>query len=202
MDRNDPNVDFAVTFDTKVAPFQKINKLLKTLVKAYPSAGLGLMCWLSLAGQAHERTALGSMECIYADEQGNMKFEVLVVEGLCNARKVMHGSAMALVFDICSSASMVAISRPGYWAIDHRRDKEGDAQFVGVSRNLNVTAIRPAVVGSTVIVQVRPMHVGARNALLECEMKEKDTGKLVSYGTHDMVNPGGMARERAARAKL
>ena len=66
---------------------------------------------------------------------------------------------------------------------------------MGVSRNLNVTALRPVVMGSKVVVRVRPVNVGTKNALLECEMREQESGKLVCYGTHDMFNPGELSRE-------
>ncbi|KAF8899216.1 hypothetical protein BD779DRAFT_1487599 [Infundibulicybe gibba] len=129
--------------------------------------------------------ALKNIRCIYANEGGRVKFEVQVSENLCNARKVLHGSAAVLIFDMCSSAAMVVISRPGFWAIGHGSNK---AQFVGVSRNLNTTVVRPALIGSSVCVTVSPLHISARNALLQCTMHDKTSRKLLGHGLHDMVN--------------
>lgn len=78
---------------------------------------------------------------------------------------------------------------------DATRHKPHEANFVGVSRNLNTTVVRPALLGFKASVMIKPLHVGSRNALLRCEMLDKATGKLLGHGTHDMINPMGLQKE-------
>lgn len=74
----------------------------------------------------------------------------IVVDGkLCNMAGSLHGGAVALIFDVCTSTAISAVKKPGFW--EHH-----------VSRNLNVTFLRPVAEGQKIWVESEVVHLGKR----------------------------------------
>jgi acyl-coenzyme A thioesterase 13 len=82
----------------------------------------------------------------------------------------LHGGAAALIFDICTTCALVPIARDGFWV------------FVGVTRNLNVTYLRPAPMGARVEVHCEVVHAGKRLATIRGEIRRE--GKVLSICEH------------------
>lgn len=89
----------------------------------------------------------------------------------------MHGGAQATIFDACTSLSLFAISKAGFWTSG------------GVSRNLNVTYLKPMRVESVqeVTVECCVLQVGKRLAVVSAKMVGDDGG-LYSTCEHHKVN--------------
>lgn len=62
----------------------------------------------------------------------------------------LHGGASATLFDYCTSMALVPVSREGFW------------NFVGVSRTLNVTYLRPMPTGTIVLIECEVIHAGKK----------------------------------------
>ena len=91
----------------------------------------------------------------------------------------LHGGAVALIFDICTTTAIVAISRDGFWDTGH------------VSRNLNCTYLRPAAEGTKVYVISEVVHLGKRQGLTKGEMRmETEDGKIAYTCEHQKTALG------------
>lgn len=77
-------------------------------------------------------------------------FEFKVVRELCNRLDNMHGGAVSLVFDMCTTMAMAPASTQEFWL------------FGGVSRTLMVTFLRPIVIGTEVEVSCELLQIGNR----------------------------------------
>lgn len=77
-------------------------------------------------------------------------FEFRVVRALCNRLDNMHGGAISLVYDMCTTMAMAPASKPDFWF------------FGGVSRTLSVTFLRPLKVGMEVLVECEVVQIGSR----------------------------------------
>lgn len=86
-------------------------------------------------------------------------FTFRVTRPLCNSMGNLHGGAVALVFDICTSMTIAPAVREGFWDTGH------------VSRTLNCTYLRPAPEGSVVEVESEIVHLGRRMGLTKGVMK-------------------------------
>ncbi|RPB17390.1 putative acyl-coenzyme A thioesterase 13, partial [Morchella conica CCBAS932] len=102
-------------------------------------------------------------------------FELTIKPAYTNGLNNLHGGCAALIYDICTSAALMVIAREGFW------------EFVGVSRNLNVTYIRPVPCGTKVTILSEVVHAGQRLATIRGVMKTED-GKVVSTAEHTKVN--------------
>jgi len=107
---------------------------------------------------------------------GQTIFEYEVNKAHTNGLGNLHGGCCATIFDFCTSTALVPIAKPGFWT------------FVGVSRTLNVTYIRPMPVGEVVIVECEVVHAGKRLAALKGVMKRKSDGAIMAHCEHGKVN--------------
>ncbi|KAI2630592.1 HotDog domain-containing protein [Xylaria nigripes] len=88
-----------------------------------------------------------------------MTFRFTVEPSHANSYGTLHGGCAASLFDICTAISLQMISRPGFW------------ENSGVSRNLNVTYLRPVRVGTTVDIECEIMHAGKTLCSLRAVMR-------------------------------
>ncbi|EFY92734.1 hypothetical protein J3458_001878 [Metarhizium acridum] len=106
----------------------------------------------------------------------SVTFTFTCLEDHCNRLGNLHGGAAATLFDLCTTIPLVLISKPGFW------------QFLGVTRNLNVTYFRPVPAGEEVIIECEALQVGKRLATLKGVMKRKRDGAIVSIAEHLKAN--------------
>ncbi|KAF1934313.1 uncharacterized protein M421DRAFT_448 [Didymella exigua CBS 183.55] len=98
---------------------------------------------------------------------------------LCNMMGSMHGGAVALVFDICTTTAISAIAYDGFWDTGH------------VSRNLSCTYLRPAPLGTKVYVISEVVSLGRRQGLVKGEIRlETEDGKVAYTCNHDKAAVG------------
>jgi acyl-coenzyme A thioesterase 13 len=95
---------------------------------------------------------------------------------MANFHNSIHGGCTATVIDILSSMLVIGASQPGMF------------QVGGVSRNLNVTYLRPMRVGSEVRVICELVQMGKRLALLRTEIRGVETNELCALGDHQKAN--------------
>lgn len=111
-----------------------------------------------------------------ASSPARVTFSFTCLDGHCNRMGNLHGGAAATLFDLCTTIPLALISRPGFW------------QFLGVTRNLNVTYFRPVPMGEEVVIETEAMQVGKRLATLKGVMRRKRDGEIVSICEHLKAN--------------
>ncbi|KAF1984266.1 Thioesterase/thiol ester dehydrase-isomerase [Aulographum hederae CBS 113979] len=96
---------------------------------------------------------------------------------LCNGGANLHGGAVALIFDMCTSMAIGCVAREGFWDSGH------------VSRSLNCTYLRPAAEGTDVSVEVETVHLGKKMALTRGVIRNGQ-GKVCYTCEHDKASLG------------
>lgn len=98
----------------------------------------------------------------------------------CNRLQNLHGGCCATLFDFSTTLPLLLVNRPGFW------------QFLGVSRSLNVTYLRPVPAGTEVLLHCEIVSLGKRMASLRGTMKKKSDGSILATCAHDKVtiDPG------------
>lgn len=88
----------------------------------------------------------------------------------------MHGGATASLFDWCTSIALALINKSGFWF------------FMGVTRTLSLTYLRPVPVGEVVLVECEVAHAGRKLCHLKGRMKRASDGVLLVTCEHDKVS--------------
>ncbi|KAJ9149029.1 hypothetical protein NKR23_g4537 [Pleurostoma richardsiae] len=95
----------------------------------------------------------------------SLAFAFTVQPQHCNRLGNLHGGCAATLFDYCTSLPLALVCRPGFWA------------FLGVSRTLAVTYLRPVPCGETVRVECEVVHLGRRLCSLKGTIRREGDGE-------------------------
>ncbi|KAM0816712.1 hypothetical protein AB5N19_02514 [Seiridium cardinale] len=108
----------------------------------------------------------------------NFRFTVCPVH--CNQLGNLHGGCTSTIFDICTTLPLHLINKPGFW------------MYLGVSRTLNCTYLKPVPCGTTVDIQCEILSVGKRLCVIKGEMRAVDEegklGALLTVCEHGKVS--------------
>jgi acyl-coenzyme A thioesterase 13 len=171
-------------------PYQRVKFFYE-----YNSPNPGEVCHIvmTLRGRYKSLTRLQSIDALW---RGNLKlvsvdvdpnnptvgrtvFEFIVPPLLSNAGGNLHGGAVAVIFDVCTSMTCAAVSKEDFWDAGH------------VSRALNCQYIRPAPTGTVLLVESEVVHLGRSLGQLSGTIRRKDDGKLCYTCVHDKVQVTG-----------
>jgi acyl-coenzyme A thioesterase 13 len=98
---------------------------------------------------------------------GDLKCEMTITEQHTNRYGNLHGGVTASLVDNVSTLSLMSAELPP-----------------GVSTDLNVTYLRPASIGDTVIIDAKCLKKGRTLAFLTVDITNKESGKLIAQGRH------------------
>ncbi|KAJ9637385.1 hypothetical protein H2204_004809 [Knufia peltigerae] len=88
----------------------------------------------------------------------------------------MHGGAVAMILDMCTTMTAAPLAREDFW------------WFGGVSRTLNMTYLRPVRTGMELLIECEVMQQGARLATIRGQIRDKKTGQLLSLAEHNKAS--------------
>ncbi|KAF2106475.1 HotDog domain-containing protein [Lophiotrema nucula] len=149
--------------------------------------------WFDVAGsegyEGHDRTLPAHLSLVSATleptpsnpHNSRTVFSLTVPKELCNMSGNLHGGAVALIFDICTSTAISACSSDGFWDTGH------------VSRTLNCTYLRPAMEGQKVFVESEVVHLGRRMGQVVGRIVD-EKGKVCYTCEHGKAAVGGSAK--------
>lgn len=103
-------------------------------------------------------------------------FELDMTPRWSNRMGNMHGGAVALVFDMCTTMCAAPLAREGFWV------------FGGVSRNLSVTCFGPVRMGGRLRCIARCCRWGGGWIRFGGEMREKETGVVLCVCEHNKAS--------------
>lgn len=106
----------------------------------------------------------------------SITFAYTVQPDHCNRMQNLHGGCAATLFDYCTTLPLALVNKVGFW------------QFMGVSRTLNVTYMRPAPAGEELLIECEIVQVGKKLATLRGVMRRKKDGQITALCEHGKVN--------------
>lgn len=94
----------------------------------------------------------------------------------CNRLRSLHGGCISTLFDYCTTIPFVLVNKPGFW------------EFLGVSRTLNVSFLRPVPSGEEVLIESEIVQAGKKMATLRGVMKRRRDSVVVAVAEHGKFN--------------
>ncbi|KAF7300397.1 hypothetical protein HMN09_00923300 [Mycena chlorophos] len=116
------------------------------------------------------------------EDRAEVVLEVKVEDDMCNAFGTMHGGCGAFLLDHASLGTLVVLG------------KAKGFDGMGMTTNMNISWHTPAASGETIQIRAITVFVDPRRGgsrVTRCEVREKDTGRLVLSGTTASAHPGG-----------
>lgn len=123
-----------------------------------------------------DQTAKVRLESATPGPPARATFRMLVTPSMTNALNNLHGGCAATIIDILTSIPVMAVGTPGVF------------QYGGVSRNLNVTYLRPVPVHTEIRVVCEVTQIGKRLALLRAEIRRVEDDVLCMLSEHQKAN--------------
>ncbi|KAK3687526.1 HotDog domain-containing protein [Podospora appendiculata] len=105
-----------------------------------------------------------------------LTYAYTVQPGHCNGLRNLHGGCIATLFDYCTTMPLGLVSAPGYWL------------YLGVSRSLNTTYLRPIPVGTDILIHCEILQIGRRLCSLKGTMRRASDGALLATCEHGKFN--------------
>ncbi|KAF7292805.1 4HBT domain-containing protein [Mycena indigotica] len=121
-------------------------------------------------------------ELTVTEEGASGRLEIEVTEDMCNVFGTMHGACGAYIIDHATIGTMVLYGRAA--GFDGR----------GVSTSMNIHWHNPANLGDILAVFTESVHIDNRARTVRCEIRDKETRKLIITGTHSFLNAGAAAK--------
>lgn len=109
-------------------------------------------------------------------EKTTATFAMKASPAFTNRMGNMHGGAVAMIYDMCTTMTAAPLARRDFW------------WFGGVSRTLLITYLRPVRKGMELLIECEVLQQGKRLSTIRGQMREKTTGVLLSVAEHNKAS--------------
>lgn len=103
-------------------------------------------------------------------------FKYTIQQNNCNRMGNAHGGFVASLFDWVTSMPLALVNKPGFWF------------WLGVSRTLNVTYLKPIPLGEEILVEAEILSIGRKLTTIRGTMRRASDGTLLTVCEHGKVN--------------
>ncbi|KAI7788415.1 hypothetical protein LA080_010748 [Diaporthe eres] len=103
-------------------------------------------------------------------------FNYTIQHNDCNRLGNAHGGQIASLFDFVTSLPLALINKPGFWF------------YLGVSRTLHVTYLKPIPLGEKILVEAEILSVGRTLCSIRGAMRRESDGTLLTVCEHGKYN--------------
>lgn len=103
-------------------------------------------------------------------------FSYTVVQENLNSMGNMHGGCTASIFDWCTTMPVCMVNTPDFW------------WYLGVSRTLNVTYLKPIPVGDSILIECELMSIGRSMSTIRGVMRRQADGVVLATCEHGKFN--------------
>lgn len=103
-------------------------------------------------------------------------FSMMAVPEYRNRMGNMHGGAVAMIYDMCTTMCAAPLARNDFWV------------FGGVSRTLSITYLRPVRGSMELLIECEILQQGRRLTTIRGQMKDKSDGSLLSVAEHNKAS--------------
>lgn len=103
-------------------------------------------------------------------------FSYTVIQENQNGTGNMHGGCTATLFDFCTSMPVCLINSPDFW------------WYLGVSRTLSVTYLKPIPVGEKILIECEIMSIGKTLSTIRGVMRRQSDGVALATCEHGKFN--------------
>ncbi|KAJ7048645.1 hypothetical protein C8F01DRAFT_1188916 [Mycena amicta] len=136
----------------------------------------------AFARSVGQRTRLVELSISQKPERADVVGEIEVTEDMCNAFGTMHGACGAYLLDHATLGTFVLLG--------HVTGFDG----TGMTTTMNINWHTPATTGDILTIHASTLFVDQRQRgarVARCEIREKETGRLILTGTMGGANSGG-----------
>lgn len=88
----------------------------------------------------------------------------------------MHGGAVAMIYDMCTTMCAAPLAKEGFWV------------FGGVSRTLTVTYLRPVREAMELLIECEVLQQGRRLTTIRGQIRDRSDGSLLSVAEHNKAS--------------
>jgi acyl-coenzyme A thioesterase PaaI-like protein len=103
-------------------------------------------------------------------------FSMKAVPDFTNRMGNMHGGAVAMIYDMCTTMCAAPLARPDFWV------------FGGVSRTLSITYLRPVRRSMEFLIECEVLQQGNRLSTIRGLMRDRSDGSVLSVAEHNKAS--------------
>ena len=122
------------------------------------------------------RDHISVVDATSTKERTTATFAMKVSPLYANRMGNMHGGAIAMILDMCTTMTAAPLARRDFW------------WFGGVSRTLGITYLRPVRKDMDLLIECEILQQGERLSTIRGQIRDRNSGALLSTAEHNKAS--------------